>query len=182
MPHGQVQLRRREQVYTLDDADEAALLAAQDECTFIWSNREGWPVGVIMSYVWHEGAFWLSVSSLRVRVAAVLRDPRVSVCVTSRGTEIRASQTVTYKGHCEVFSDAETKAWFLPALAERLRPGNPTAQAQFVALNDTEQPPGAQGHAGPAHRLRRAEDGPSDQGGTGVKRFRDSRLTGDEAG
>ena len=58
--------------YTLDDADEAALLAAQDECTFIWSNREGWPVGVIMSYVWHEGAFWLSVSSLRVRVAAVL--------------------------------------------------------------------------------------------------------------
>ena len=124
--------------YTLDDADEAALLAAQDECTFIWSNREGWPVGVIMSYVWHEGAFWLSVSSVRVRVAAVQRDPRVSVCVTSRGTEIRASQTVTYKGQCEVFSDAETKAWFLPALAERLRPGNPTAQAQFVALNDTD--------------------------------------------
>jgi ribosome-associated protein YbcJ (S4-like RNA binding protein) len=62
----------------------------------------------------------------------------VSVCVTSRGTEIRASQTVTYKGHCEVLSDAETKAWFLPALAERLRPGNPTAQAQFVALNDTD--------------------------------------------
>ena len=41
--------------YTLDDADEVALLAAQDECTFIWSNREGWPVGVIMSYVWPRG-------------------------------------------------------------------------------------------------------------------------------
>ncbi len=80
--------------YTLDDDDERLLLESQDECTFIWANKEGWPVGVIMSYVWRDGAFWLSVSSLRVRVAAVQRDPRVSVCVTSRGSSIRAPQTV----------------------------------------------------------------------------------------
>jgi nitroimidazol reductase NimA-like FMN-containing flavoprotein (pyridoxamine 5'-phosphate oxidase superfamily) len=123
--------------YSLDDEDERLLLEAQDECTFIWSNKEGWPVGVIMSYVWRDGAFWLSISSLRVRVAAVQRDPRVSICVTSRGTSVKGAQTVTYKGTCEVFSDEETKAWFLPALAERLRPGNPEAQAAFVALNDT---------------------------------------------
>ena len=123
--------------YTLDAADEQELIAAQDECTFMWSNKQGWPVGVIMSYVWHDGAFWLSVSSLRVRVAAVERDPRVSVCVTSRGTSIKGARTVTYKGRCEVFSDDATKAWFLPALARRLRPGDPVAQAQFVALNDT---------------------------------------------
>ena len=123
--------------YTLDDEDEEKLLLAQDECTFMWSNQEGWPVGVIMSYVWRDGAFWLSVSSLRVRVAAVERDPRVSVCVTSRGTDIKSAQTVTYKGRCEVFADDATKAWFLPALAERLRPGDPERQAQFVVLNDT---------------------------------------------
>jgi hypothetical protein len=123
--------------YTLDDEDERLLLESQNECTFMWSNKEGWPVGVIMSYVWRDGAFWLSVSSLRVRVAAVLRDPRVAVCVTSRGTSIQASLTVTYKGTCEVFSDDATKGWFLPALAERLRPGNAEAQAAFVALNDT---------------------------------------------
>jgi nitroimidazol reductase NimA-like FMN-containing flavoprotein (pyridoxamine 5'-phosphate oxidase superfamily) len=123
--------------YSLDDDDERLLLESQDECTFIWSNKEGWPVGVIMSYVWRDGAFWLSVSSLRVRVAAVRRDPRVSVCITSRGTKVRGSQTVTYKGTCEVFADDATKAWFLPALAERLRPGDPAAQAAFVRLNDT---------------------------------------------
>jgi hypothetical protein len=103
----------------------------------MWANKEGWPVGVIMSYVWRDGAFWLSVSSLRVRVAAVERNPRVSVCVTSRGTSIRSSQTVTYKGICTVHSDQTTKDWFLPALAERLRPDDAAAQAAFVVLNDT---------------------------------------------
>ena len=166
--------------YTLDDADEAALLAAQDECTFICSNREGWPVGVIMSYVWHEGAFWLSVSSLRVRVAAVLRDPR-SRRVTSRGTEIRASQTVTYKGDCEVFSDAETKAWFLPALASGFG-REPDGTGDIRGPQRHRQPPRAQGHAGPAHRFRRAEDGPSDQGRTGVRVFERDCLKSDEAG
>ena len=54
--------------YTLDEDAERQLIEAQNECTFMWSTKEGWPVGVIMSYVFHEGCFWLSVSSLRVRV------------------------------------------------------------------------------------------------------------------
>ncbi len=123
--------------YTLDDEDERALVEAQNECTFMWSTKDGWPVGVVMSYVFHDGCFWLSVSSLRVRVKAVEREPRVSLSITSKGSGIRASLAVTYKGRCEVLSDPETIGWFLPALAERLRPGNPEAQAEFVRLNDT---------------------------------------------
>lgn len=123
--------------YTLDDADERALVEAQNECTFMWSTKDGWPVGVVMSYVFRDGCFWLSVSSLRVRVKAVTREPRVSLSITSKGSSIRAPLAVTYKGRCEVFSDAETIGWFLPALAERLRPGNAEAQAEFVRLNDT---------------------------------------------
>lgn len=123
--------------YTLDDADERALVEAQNECTFMWSTKDGWPVGVVMSYVFRDGCFWLSVSSLRVRVKAVTREPRVSLSITSKGSSIRAPLAVTYKGRCEVFSDAETIGWFLPALAELLRPGDPEAQAEFVRLNDT---------------------------------------------
>ncbi|MEM7285750.1 MAG: hypothetical protein AAF480_05310 [Actinomycetota bacterium] len=48
-----------------------------------------------------------------------------------------APLAVTYKGRCEILSDAETIGWFLPALAERLRPGDRAAQAEFVRLNDT---------------------------------------------
>lgn len=123
--------------YTLDDEDERALVEAQNECTFMWSTRDGWPVGVVMSYVFRDGCFWLSVSSLRVRVKAVAREPRVSLSITSKGSGIKGSQAVTYKGRCEVLSDADTIGWFLPALAERLRPGDADAQAEFVRLNDT---------------------------------------------
>jgi hypothetical protein len=125
--------------YTLDDTDERLLVETQDECTFMWSNKEGWPVGVIMSYVFHEGSFWLSVSDLRVRVKAVERDPRVSISITSKGSGIKASQAVTYKGMCRVHRDRATIEWFLPALAERLRPNDPAGQAAFVRLNDTER-------------------------------------------
>ena len=63
-------------VYGLDDDVEEQLLLAHNECTFIWSNKEGWPVGVIMSYIWRNGRFWLTASSQRARIAAVRRDPR----------------------------------------------------------------------------------------------------------
>ena len=42
-------------IYGLDEDVEEQLLLAHNECTFIWSNKEGWPVGVIMSYVWRNG-------------------------------------------------------------------------------------------------------------------------------
>ncbi len=124
--------------YSLDDADEAELLELQTECNFMWTNREGWPVGVIMSFVHHDGRFWLSVSSLRVRVKAVQRDPRVAISITSKGTPIKGSWALTYKGTCAVHDDRATIDWFLPALARRLRVGDEAAQAEFVRLNDTE--------------------------------------------
>lgn len=124
--------------YTLDDDDERALVEAQNECTFMWSTREGWPVGVIMSYVFRDGCFWLSVSSLRVRVQAVERDPRAAISITSKGSSLPTGLSLTYKGTCEVLKDRATIDWFLPALAKRLRPGSEEAQRLFVELNDTE--------------------------------------------
>ena len=123
--------------YTLDDADIQALIEAQNECTFMWSTKEGWPVGVIMSYVFRDGCFWLSVSSLRVRVQAVQRDPRASISITSKGSSLPTGLSLTYKGTCQVHADQATIDWFLPALAQRLRPGNEEAQRAFVALNNT---------------------------------------------
>ncbi len=123
--------------YSLDADNEAALVAAQNECTFMWSNKAGWPVGVIMSYVFHDGCFWLSVSTNRVRVQAVERDPRVSISITSKGSRIKSARAVTYKGTCEVLSDQATIDWFLPALAKRLRPRDEDAQKLFYELNNT---------------------------------------------
>lgn len=124
-------------VYTLDPEVEEELLRTQNECTFMWANREGWPVGVIMSFVFRGGRFWLTAVRPRKRIAAVERDPRVAVCVTSTGSAMGPNRTVTYKGRCTVRDDEATKAWLYPELAAALAPGDEAAQRRFVRFLDS---------------------------------------------
>ncbi len=124
-------------VYDLDADMEDKLLSAHNECTFIWSNKEGWPVGVIMSYVWRQGRFWLTASGQRARVSAVRRDPRVCIVVSSTGSPLPRDKAITWKGRATVHQDAETKAWFYPELAAALMGSNATAQANFVSFLDS---------------------------------------------
>ena len=44
----------------LDLSEQDELLDAQTECTFVFSGKDGWPSGVIMSFVRADGAFWLT--------------------------------------------------------------------------------------------------------------------------
>ena len=50
-------------VYGLDAEREAELLSKQAECTFIWSNSEGHPVGVIMNFVFRDGRFYPALAA-----------------------------------------------------------------------------------------------------------------------
>ena len=123
-------------MYGLDDDVEAEMLHAQNECTFIWSNKEGWPVGVIMSYVFLDGKFWLTATSQRARISAVRRDPRVCIVVTSTGSKMARNKTVTYKGTCTIRDDQATKEWFYPALAAALQE-DPKRRAVFAKFLDS---------------------------------------------
>lgn len=123
--------------YDLESDDEEELLLAQNECSFIWANKEGWPVGVIMSYVWHEGSFWLTASSQRARIHAVRRDPRVCVVITSTGSAVPRNKAITYKGMCTLHDDDATKEWFYPALSAAIRPGDEPGQALFTKFLDS---------------------------------------------
>ncbi len=123
--------------YDLDADTEERLLVAHNECTFIWVNAEGWPVGVIMSYVWRRGRFWLTASSQRARITAVRRDPRVSIVVTSTGSPLPRDKAITWKGRCTIHDDADTKAWFYPELAAALMPGHEGTQERFVRFLDS---------------------------------------------
>ncbi|MFT4657174.1 MAG: general stress protein 26 [Candidatus Aldehydirespiratoraceae bacterium] len=123
--------------FGLDDADETTMLNAQNECTFIWSNKEGWPVGVIMSYIFRDGKFWLTASSQRARISAVRRDPRVCVVVTSTGSSMERNKTVTYKGTCKVHDDPAIKEWFYPDFSRALRGDNQDHIDQFVHFLDS---------------------------------------------
>jgi general stress protein 26 len=123
-------------LYDLDESDEMELLLAHNECTFIWSNKEGWPVGVIMSYVYRDGKFWLTASGQRARIAAVRRDPRVCIVVTSTGSPLPRNKTITWKGTCVVRDDDEIKAWFYPELAAALQ-ADPVRREYFQKFLDS---------------------------------------------
>jgi general stress protein 26 len=85
-------------------------------------------MGVIMSCFWSKGRMWLTATAQRHRVSAVRRNPRVSVVITSTGTAIGPSKTVTIKGRCTVHEDRETKDWFYPAFASHLTGGGQAAK------------------------------------------------------
>jgi general stress protein 26 len=124
-------------VFTLSGEREAQLLSTQTECTFMWVNSAHEPVGVIMNYVFHGGKFWVTATRRRKRVAAVEKNPSVAIAISSRGTDIGISQSITYKGTATVHDDDETKAWFYPALAAFVRPHSESQQAAFVAHLDS---------------------------------------------
>jgi hypothetical protein len=123
--------------FGLDEDVEERLLLAHNECTFIWSNKEGWPVGVIMSYVWRNGSFWLTASGQRARISAVRRDPRVCIVVTSTGSPLPRNKAITWKGTCTVLDDRQTKDWFYPELARALRGADPDGVALFAKFLDS---------------------------------------------
>ena len=124
-------------MYALDDDVEEQLLLAHNECTFIWSNKDGWPVGVIMSYVWRRGRFWLTASGQRARISAVRRDPRVCIVVTSTGSPLPRNKTVTWKGTCVVHEGRDVKDWFYPELAAALQGPDPVRRERFRAFLDS---------------------------------------------
>ena len=63
-------------LYQLSDAREKELLEKQIECNFIWTNKAGHGLGVIMNYVARNGSIWVTATSQRARVKALRRDPR----------------------------------------------------------------------------------------------------------
>jgi len=126
--------------YPLDEEQREDILRGQNECTFIWGTRDHWPVGVIMSYVWKDGKFWLTATSQRARIKAVQRDDRVSVVVSSVGLETGAGRSITVKGRVRLRTDPETKAWLYPAAAAAIFPGAPEdLHARFVEMLDSER-------------------------------------------
>src|SRR5688500_5443765 len=109
-------------VFGLSPEREATLLSTQTECVFMWTNADGDAVGVVMNFVHRDGRFWRTGSGQRKRFAALRRRPRASVAISSRGTDIGISQSITYKGSVVLHDDEATKRWFYAALAARVRP------------------------------------------------------------
>jgi general stress protein 26 len=124
-------------IYDLTPEREQELLEKQLECVFMWGNKDGHPIGVVMNYIYHDGRLWLTATEQRARIKAIKRDPRVSVCVSSMGTDMGPGKTVTYKGEVIIHEDQATKDWFYPAMAELLNGYPATSVEAAIEMLDT---------------------------------------------
>lgn len=120
--------------FGIDDDKRDRLFVVQTEATVMWTTREGWPVGVLHRYVWHDGRFWVTCAEHRKRVAALRARPQSCISISSEGTSLGSDINVVAKTRAVVHPDDDvaTKAWFFPRLAAQQRRGDPAAQAEFV--------------------------------------------------
>jgi hypothetical protein len=129
-------------IYPFTEAEIDALMAAALECVLMWSTRDGWPVGVIHAFVWHEGRIWLTFTAQRHRAAAIRRDNRVSVNVSSASYSEGAPRelphgAITFKGRGEFVDDPAITDWFYRALSRKLNPGDAAGEEAFYSLLDS---------------------------------------------
>lgn len=92
------------------------LLQSPAECIFNWTTKDGYPVGVVVAFVYHEGKFFTTCAERRKRVPALRARPQSGIVINAGG------KTATYKGDSIVHANGdpgfdELKSWFYPRLS-----------------------------------------------------------------
>ena len=120
----------------LDDAALEDLVTGVGECVFNWTTRDGYPVGVVVAFVHHEGKFFTTCAERRKRVPALRARPQSAIVINRKG------KTATYKGESVVHApgDAgfdELKNWFYPRLSQLDLEPQDTYRQSFAKFLDS---------------------------------------------
>lgn len=129
-------------IYPFSEKEVDQLMDNAIEAVLMWATKDGWPVGVTHAFIWRDGKIWLTFANHRHRAAAIRRDNRVSVNISSASYPEGADKSlpsgaVTFKGTGEFFDDDETKGWFYRALAAKVGQGNKAVEDSFLELLDS---------------------------------------------
>jgi hypothetical protein len=101
---------------TLNEVELDELIKPGGECVFNWTTKDGFPVGVVVAYVYRHGKFWTTCADRRKRVPALRVRPQSAIVVN------RGGKTASFKGNSIVHSSRDTdwvavKGWFYKALS-----------------------------------------------------------------
>lgn len=126
-------------IYGHSEEQKNELMKRAPECILMWATKDGWPVGVVHSFVWHDDKVWVTFASHRHRAAAIRRDNRVSVTVSGASSQDPECPrgAVTVKGHATFHDDDETKKWFYRALSRKVSPDDREGEDAFYSLLDS---------------------------------------------
>ena len=126
-------------IYGHSEEQKNELMKRAPECILMWATKDGWPVGVVHSFVWHDDKVWVTFASHRHRAAAIRRDNRVSITVSGASSQDPECPrgAVTVKGHATFHDDDETKKWFYRALSRKVSPDDKEGEDAFYSLLDS---------------------------------------------
>ena len=88
---------------------------------------DGYPYGVPLSYVWHDGALWFHCAKQGHKLDAIRGCDKVSFCVIDRDEVIPAEYTTYFRsvivfGKAEILSSPEALRTAMAPLADRYDP------------------------------------------------------------
>lgn len=100
----------------LEPDELADLVSSGGECVFNWTTREGYPVGVVVAYLYRDGTFFTTCADRRKRVPALRTRPQSAIVIN------RGGRTASFKGDSVVHASGdegfdELKAWFYSTLS-----------------------------------------------------------------
>lgn len=126
-------------IYQFSEDEIDRLMTLARECVLNWTTKDGWAVGVMHSFVWIDGHAWLTFSNHRHRAAAIRRDPRVSIVVSSSASSFSdcPQGAATMKGRAVFHDDKETKEWMYRKLSQKVSPDSKIGEDEFFELLDS---------------------------------------------
>jgi hypothetical protein len=94
----------------------AELIGGGGECIFNWTTKEGYPVGVVVAYIYKDGKFWTTCAERRKRVPALRKRPQSGIVINQGG------RTASFRGDSVVHANGdpdfdELKSWFYATLS-----------------------------------------------------------------
>ncbi len=120
----------------LDEDELRALVGAGGECIFNWTTREGYPVGVVVAYLYRDGRFYTTCAERRKRVPALRARPQSGIVIN------RGGRTASFKGDSVVHEPGsagfdELKQWFYGALSGVAAKPEDTYRRAFAKFLDS---------------------------------------------
>lgn len=108
----------------LADADVFELLTAASECTCTCIADDGWPSGMVMSFLHARDALWLTTIRGRRQERSMQRDGRVSIVISSAGTALFGRRMIAIRGNAVEVKEPLLAHTILRELSAKLAPAN----------------------------------------------------------
>ena len=130
------EMRRKNQLLPQEETE--AMLQQGTSGVLSLLGDDGYPYGVPLSYVYHNGKLYFHCAQAGHKLDAIRREGKCSFCVIDQDQVVAEKYTTLFRsviafGQVRVLEDDGEKRAALEALGERFNPGQPESLEKVIA-------------------------------------------------